>query len=316
MGLVDLSPCTNFTQMWQNFNYTDPENPSAGGGSVEITNAESYMQIGAFPTPGYNDGDLPSAKDMLPWFSGDGDVFTAEAYDTKCWNRSLSSPVTCTENCLEYIDLFNATWFYLGDLYCMQSYPDPGLTSMTDVVPPDGNLTVILTNQCSQYTYGPKNGANSTVMYTLTDPYGNMYALQSAVSNATSPEEWQAIVESAVYPPGWELGNETLTESQMHYTYVIGDDCWLVVLKDSAGSAWQQYVYGQPLESSSFLASFECPPLAKNGTSESTEVGSIGGGSVGGGSGSLSVPAKSVAVPMFGAVEQAMLVLLAIRAIF
>jgi hypothetical protein len=61
-----VSPCTNFTEMWVNFNYTDPENPSSGGGSVELTNAESYMQIGAFPTPGYGAADLPSAKDMLP----------------------------------------------------------------------------------------------------------------------------------------------------------------------------------------------------------------------------------------------------------
>jgi hypothetical protein len=112
--------------MYQNYNYTDPANPSTGGGSVELTNAENYMQIGAFPTPGYTDADLPAAKDMLPWFGDDGVIFKAEAYDTKCWNRSLSEPVTCQEDCLEYIEMFNATWFYLGDLYCLQSYPEQG----------------------------------------------------------------------------------------------------------------------------------------------------------------------------------------------
>ena len=94
LGLVDLSPCTNFMEMWQNFNYTDPENPSAGGGTVELTNLVSYSQIGAFPTPGYTCENLPPAKDLLPWFGADGDVFQAEAYDTKCWNRSLTSPVS------------------------------------------------------------------------------------------------------------------------------------------------------------------------------------------------------------------------------
>jgi hypothetical protein len=160
-------------------------------------------------------------------------------------------------------DLFDATWFYLGDLYCLQSYPDPDLVSMTDVVPPAGNVSVILTNQCSQYTYGPPLGQNSTTMYTLTDTFGNVYALQSSVTDATSPQEWQDIVDSAVFPPGWTVGKETLTEKEMHYSYIIGDDCWLIILKDSAGSAWQQYIYGQPLEQSSFLSSFECPPLAK-----------------------------------------------------
>jgi hypothetical protein len=63
---------------------------------------------------------------MLPWFGDDGVIFKAEAYDTKCWNRSLSEPVTCQEDCLEYIEMFNATWFYLGDLYCLQSYPEQG----------------------------------------------------------------------------------------------------------------------------------------------------------------------------------------------
>ena len=285
LGLVDLSPCTNFTEMWQNFNYTDPENPTAGGGSVELTNLVTYSQLGAFPTPGFTSEDLPPAKDILPWFGADGEVFQADAYDTKCWNRSLSSPVSCQENCLEYLDLFNATWFNLGDLYCMQSYPEPGYASLQSPVPPNGNVNMILTNQCSQYTYGPKQGADSVTMYTLTDTWGNVYALQSAGTNASTPEEWQSLVESAEYPEGWTVSTENLTEPEIHYSYVIGNDCWLVILKDSAGNAWQQYQYAQPLEQSSFLGSMDCPALAKSGGGPVPAPGPVSGAvRIGGGS--------------------------------
>ena len=278
LGLVDLSPCVNFTEMWQNFNYTDPENPTMGAGTVELTNLFNYSQLGAFPTPGYTSENLPPAKDMLPWFGADGEVFKALAYDTKCWNRSLSSPVSCQENCLEYLDLFNATWLNFGNLYCMQSFPEPGFASLQSVVPPKGNVNMILTNQCSQYTYGPGEGVDLVTMYTLTDTWGNVYALQSSVTNATTTEEWESLLDSAEYPDGWTISSQNLTASQTHYTYLIGDDCWLIVLKDSAGNAWQQYKYAEPLEQSSFLASMDCPALAKssNGGIAPTPSGSAG----------------------------------------
>lgn len=79
LGLVNLEPCTNFTEMFQNFNYTDPENPSSGGATVELTNALNYTQLGAFPTPGYSIDDLPSNDmDLFPWTVQDGTVFGAE----------------------------------------------------------------------------------------------------------------------------------------------------------------------------------------------------------------------------------------------
>ncbi|KAI8110223.1 hypothetical protein M9435_001902 [Picochlorum sp. BPE23] len=264
LGLVNLEPCTNFTEMFQNFNYTDPENPSSGGATVELTNALNYTQLGAFPTPGYSIDDLPSNDmDLFPWTVQDGTVFGAEAYDTKCWNRSLTVPITCTENCLEYFDMFGATWFNFGDLYCKQSYPVES-SGEVETIPTPGNITMILTNQCSQYTYGPPGGEGNVTMYTLTDTFGNVYALQSATRNATSAEEWQELVETTEYPSGWTLGSEVLTKSQTHYAYIIGDDCWLMILKDANGNAWQQYKYGQPLESSDLLASISCPPLAKS----------------------------------------------------
>eukprot|EP00889_Picochlorum_renovo_P006265 jgi/Picre1/33295/NNA_008619.t1 len=223
--------------MFQNFNYTDPEKPSSGGATVELTNALNYTQLGAFPTPGYSIGDLPSNDmDLFPWTVQDGTVFGAEAYDTKCWNRSLTVPITCTENCLEYFDMFGATWFNFGDLYCKQSYPVES-SGEVETIPTPGNITMILTNQCSQYTYGP--------------PGGRVIRMAE-------------LVETTEYPAGWTLGSEVLTKSQTHYAYIIGDDCWLMILKDANGNAWQQYKYGQPLESSDLLASISCPPLAKS----------------------------------------------------
>lgn len=79
LGLVNLEPCTNFTQMYQNYNYTDPENPSSGGVSVELTNQINFTQIGSFPTPGYSFEDLPTdQKELFPWGADDGDLFKAE----------------------------------------------------------------------------------------------------------------------------------------------------------------------------------------------------------------------------------------------
>lgn len=79
LGLVNLEPCTNFTEMFQNYNYTDPENPSSGGAAVELTNGLNYTQLGSFPTPGYGLDDLPSSeKDMFPWMASDGTVYKAE----------------------------------------------------------------------------------------------------------------------------------------------------------------------------------------------------------------------------------------------
>lgn len=146
----------------------------------------------------------------------------------------------------------------------MQSYPVESPAGEVETIPTPGNVTIILTNQCSQYTYGPPDGQDNATMYTLTDTFGNVYALQSATQNVTSSEEWKELVESTDYPAGWTIDSEVLVEPQTHYAYIIGNDCWLVVLKDANGNAWQQYKYGQPLESSDLLSSISCPPLAKS----------------------------------------------------
>lgn len=198
--------------------------PSNGGaGTVELTNLVNYSQLGAFPTPGYTSENLPPAKDIA--FGGIFSLglermvgFLRHLPTTPNVGYSLSAPVSCQENCLEYLDLFNATWFNFGNLYCMQSYPEPGFASLQSAVPPKGNVNMILTNQCSQYTYGPGEGVDLVTMYTLTDTWGNVYALQSSVTNSTTAEEWESLLASAEYPDGWTISSQNLTASQTHYT--------------------------------------------------------------------------------------------------
>jgi hypothetical protein len=67
--------------------------------------------------------------------------------------------------------MFNATWFGIGQLMCMGSYPAAGLVNSSSILPPPGNISVILTNQCSQYQWGPPPG-ESTWSGVMTDTWG------------------------------------------------------------------------------------------------------------------------------------------------
>lgn len=114
----------------------------------------------------------------------------------------------------------------------------------------------------AQYEYGPSSDQENVSITILTDPWENVYALQSSTESPTTQEDWEALVNNVTFPPGWVVGERILTEIEEHYSYVIGQDCWIVILKDSEGNAWHQYVYTEPLEQSSLLASFDCPALA------------------------------------------------------
>ncbi|KAI8105765.1 hypothetical protein M9434_000346 [Picochlorum sp. BPE23] len=265
-GLTPLSDCVNVTGMQQDFSYADPD-VTKYPDAVELTNALNASQIGSFPTPGYNADDLPeSAEAIYPWTGNSGTVTRSEAFYDKCWNRTIPLTAACTENCIQYIpNLFNATWVNFGEIYCSQTYPTAdAIDSTENPVPPDGNVNMVLTNQCAQYVYGPPDGSDNVTMYTIKDTFGNTYALQSTLGDL-SEESWAELVDSVVLPEGWEMSSEVLTSQQEHFSYLIGDDCWLVVLKDSNGNAWHQLTYGAPLEESPFLAQIgSCPPLVQS----------------------------------------------------
>eukprot|EP00889_Picochlorum_renovo_P001489 jgi/Picre1/28519/NNA_003923.t1 len=230
------SDCVNVTGMQQDFSYADPD-VTKYPDAVELTNALNASQIGSFPTPGYNADDLPeSAEAIYPWTGNSGTVTRSEAFYDKCWNRTIPLTAACTENCIQYIPIF----------------------------PPDGNVNMVLTNQCAQYVYGPPDGSDNVTMYTIKDTFGNTYALQSTLGDL-SEESWAELVDSVVLPEGWEMSSEVLTSRKKHYFIPHWRRCWLVVLKDSNGNAWHQLNYGAPLEESPFLAQIgSCPPLVQS----------------------------------------------------
>lgn len=215
---------------------------------------------------GFVFADLPPSEDLLPYAGDAGTVYSTEAFYSKCWNRSIPLTASCTENCLEFWDAFGATWFNFGEITCSQTYPTAGLSEQGNPVPSDGNINVILTNQCAQYTWKPPDNETSVQNFLMRDPWGNTYAMQSSLIFANSSAALAANADAAVLPDGWSIEETTLTETQMHYSYLIGDDCWLIVLKDSAGNAWHQYIYGEPLEQSSLLNSLNCSFIAPQGS--------------------------------------------------
>ncbi|KAI8113557.1 hypothetical protein M9435_003555 [Picochlorum sp. BPE23] len=222
--------CSSAAGMQVNFEYYNPNNLT--GGAVELTNYGNSTQIGSFPTPGFTFDDLPPSEDLLPYAGDAGTVFRTEAFYSKCWNRSI--PLTAS------------------------LYPTPGLTQEGDPVPPEGNVNVVLTNQCAEYTWKPAENETSVQNFLMKDPWGNTYAMQSSLTYANSSAGFEANADAAVLPDGWTIEKTNLTETEMHYSYMIGDDCWLIVLKDSAGNAWHQYIYGEPLEQSTLLNSLNC----------------------------------------------------------
>ena len=196
--------------------------------TTELTNILNATQLNTLPTPGYTFADLPSTKELFPWSANGDTVYKAPAYSSKCWNRSIGYfPSDCEGDCLQYLDLFNATWLALGELICAGSYPVANLTSTDSPIPPPGNVSVVLTNQCGQYRYEPPAGQNSTWMYVATDTWGNKWALQTSMINSTTDEEWATQLEAVVLPPGWTMENVTITETEIHLPYLQGEDCFV-----------------------------------------------------------------------------------------
>lgn len=229
--------------------------------TTELTNLLNATQVNTLPTPGYTYDMLPSTKELFPW-TGNGDtVYKPPVYNSKCWNRSIGAfPASCKEGCLGYIDMYNATWFVIGELTCSDSYPTPGQVTSDKPVPPAGNINVVLTNQCGQYSFGPPPGNDSTWMSVATDPWGNRWSLQSSMMLPNATYGWEDIVGDAVFPDGWKIENVTITDNETHVPYLQGEDCWLPVIKDSNGNAWHQFEFSTALNEG-LLAEANCPPI-------------------------------------------------------
>jgi hypothetical protein len=101
----------------------------------------------------------------------------------------------------------------------------------------------VITEQCKNYYYSSDSGY--PFFYSITDEWGNKWALQTAQSNLTTEAEWDANVAEAVFPPGWSQVEKVALNStgQVHMPYMVDGKCVIPVLKDSLFNTWHAYTY-------------------------------------------------------------------------
>lgn len=70
--------------------------------------------------------------------------------------------------------------------------------------------------------------------YSLTDSFGQKWALQTVPKNLTTEEEFDDWLAQAQYPEGFSLEKIPLNETGMiHPPYVVGESCYSMVVKDN-----------------------------------------------------------------------------------
>jgi hypothetical protein len=215
--------------------------------------SQNFTLLNTMVDPTFNYSLLP--EDVAPWINlRGGAIFTPEGLGGKCFNRSVlyfdNTCVPTAENnyCFEYIPLFNFTWFAVGTMACIGGYPDPNSISLTNTIPPPGQLAITMSNQCGLSSFAPNANQTSITMATLVDDQGNKYALQSSLQDFNSTEEWQAFVGSAEIPEGWKHEFVTVTTKEYHLPYIVGNNCFIVLAMDHLGNQYHLYDYKTPLE--------------------------------------------------------------------
>lgn len=76
-------------------------------------------------------------------------------------------------------------------------------------------------------------------------------------------QDWADNIASVVWPQGWTYENVTLTTNMTHPPYLMGDECWSMVLRDSNSNTWHMYQYPEDFEESVF-SNIECIPFQVN----------------------------------------------------
>jgi hypothetical protein len=214
--------------------------------------------------PYFNESNIPEDSD--PWMNLRGTIYGPPAMKPgKCFNRSVlfyddtCEPSAENNNCLYYLpNLFNATWFAVGAGICVGGFPDQNSITLEDSIPTEGNLAMTISNQCGVSNVGPTGNATSVVMYTLTDPDGNRYALQSMNEPYTNETTFDEYLSGAVLPDGWEQGKETLTEVRQNLPYLVGENCFIVLALDNLGNQYHMFDYKVPLVESIVLQQTNC----------------------------------------------------------
>ena len=210
---------------------------------LEITDNSNMTQY-ASSTPNVTTSDLPDP--VPPPYSLTSTVYAAPANNGTCFSRSPTLPASCgppgSDECLIEPTIFDIEWLLFGELVCSGSFPKGGTTSLNDVVPPPGSVTVIATKQCKDYLYTPPWYAS------VTDQWGNKWALQTSQEEMADDAAWAANLDAVVWPEGW-VGweNVTLTTNRTHVSYLMGDICWSFVLRDSQDNTWHMYEYPEKI---------------------------------------------------------------------
>ena len=195
-------------------------------------------------TPDVTASDLPDP--LTPPYSLSANDYAAPANNGTCFSRSPTLPASCgppgSDECLIEPTIFDIEWLLFGELVCSGSFPKGGTTSLNDVVPPPGSVTVIATKQCKDYLYVPPWYAS------VTDQWGNKWALQTSQEEMADDAAWAANLDAVVWPEGW-VGweNVTLTTNRTHVSYLMGDICWSFVLRDSQDNTWHMYEYPEKI---------------------------------------------------------------------
>jgi hypothetical protein len=94
----------------------------------------------------------------------------------------------------------------------------------------------------------------------LIDEFGDEWAVQGALeSNFTTSQQWTDALEGQVLPSGWKMEVRNITEPEEHYSYNIGSDCWVAILKDNLGWSWHAYKFKSGKIYTGVLSKIVCP---------------------------------------------------------
>lgn len=218
---------------------------------LEITdnsNMTQYSSIGSV-----NASDLPDPL-PVPWTLSAQD-YAAPANNGTCFSRSPGQPADCTDDCLVKPEIWGYEWLMFGELICSGTYPQSNAsTDLGDPTLMPGYVTVVATKQCKDYNYVPP------WMGVVTDEWGSKWAVQTAQDPMEDDEAWAANLESVVWPSGWTYENVSLTSNVTHVSYLMGNDCWSFILRDSNDNAWHMYEYPEDIGKGIF-ANIQCVPF-------------------------------------------------------
>ncbi|KAI7842749.1 hypothetical protein COHA_003677 [Chlorella ohadii] len=134
-------------------------------------------------------------------------------------------------------------WSEFALLDCWAAYPALGSTNFFDPEPAPGNISLIITEQCKNYYYSSESGY--PFFYSVTDEWGQKWALQTSHQNLTTEAEWDTMVDQIAFPPGWSAPEKVpLNETgEEHNAFLVDGKCIIPVFKDALFNTWHAYTY-------------------------------------------------------------------------